>query len=344
MRHPKFLALLLLILLVAFHVSGCSGGGAAFGLLGVAVENAFDTDDDPIPPAGQAADNTPVTVNGAIEVAGSGAPGVSPAPAFAFAGNGDAVEVWASLTGRADTYSRVSSEVVAAGTYRFTGPFRKRFLRLRHLPTGHTFALGRVSDDATTIDVPVVFDTMAVILTRILERQEAVETLICGSPAHTSLRNAAEARVKATVNNDLRLALAAVIADPGKLDATPLGFDAKAQGLKEMLILHPWSLGTLEVACVPREQVLALYSTNLFTFTLVSATASVFLTGTYIAGTAAVECTITSVSNFPVGPPFESMDQVGERFTIGSIAIASRERLTATVGGRRVTMTKYAQR
>ncbi len=146
------------------------------------------------------------------------------------------------------------------------------------------------------------------------------------------------------MNNDLRLALAAVIADPAKLDATPLGFDAKAEGLKQMLVPHPWSLGTLEVAGVAREQVLALYVTNLFTFSLVSSTASVFLTGTCVVGTTSVECTITSSTGFPIGPPFESMDQVGERFTVGAFSIVNRERLRAAVGGRQVTMTRYVPR
>lgn len=334
--------LALFVLLLPALLFGCGGGGGAFGLIGLAAENAFDTDDTPVP-AGNTLDATTVTVQGNVEVLGGLAPGIGPAPSRAFASNADPIEVWTSLDAR--TFGLAGTGVVADGKYTVTGAFRARYLRIRHVPTGHAMFLGRVSNDALAVAVPVEFNTMAVILTKVLEKQGALATLVCGSPSHTTLRDAAEQRVKATINNDLRLALAAIPADGANLTAAALGLDLATQGFKDLLTANAWTLGTLEVAGTAREQILTLYSNNLFTFNLVG-TDTVYLTGSFTVGTDSAELTVTQVSaGFPVGAsPLTGMDQVGEKFALRGVSIYSRERLAALLDGRPVTMIKHVPR
>lgn len=340
MKH----ALLSFLILSLVVVTGCGGGGA-FGLLGVAAENAFDTDDDPVPP-GSSRDMTQVALAGAVEVP-AGAPGIGPAPARAFAVNGDALELWESVD--AASFARVATGAVSGGAYAFNGPYRARYYKILHAASGHALFLGRVSNDATNVAVPVRFDTLGVILTKTLEKQGALATLVAGSAAHTTLRDAVDQRVRATVNNDLRLALAAIQADDALLTAANLGFNTAEQGFKELIVLgagESWRLGSVEVQGVERLQVLNIYSNNLFTFTFVGSTDSIFLTGSYTAGTSSVEFTVTSVSQgFPVGVPLLAMmDEVGEKFRMESVAIRSRDHLQATLAGRSVTLVRQTPR
>lgn len=341
----KRIVLVVALFLAPAVIFGCGGGGAAFGLLGAVADGGiFNTDNDPV--AGSSVDNTSLSIAGNIEVAGNGAPPLG-GPSRAFAANGDAIELWVSTD--ATTFAKSLAGVVTNGAYTFTGPFRNRYLKVLRVAGGDAMYLGKVGNNATgTVAIPVAFDTSAVLLTRILEKQGALATLVCGSAAHSNLKTAAEARVKAVINNDLRLALAAVKANDATLSAANLGLDLKTRGLTELLASNSWDLGAATVTPAGgtakswKNQVLSLSDVSFVFYLINSSTDQVFLNGSFVAGTSSVAFTISGVSGFPQGSTkFGTMDQAGETFTLGGVAINNKDQLSATFNGQAVTINKY---
>jgi hypothetical protein len=323
----------LLLLLVLLLVSGCGGGGAAFGLLGVAVDSLDDDN-------GGTAVN--VTVQGAVEVPAAAAAPVSPI-LRAFAQESDAVHLYGSTDGI--TFSKLSEGLVTAGIYSFTGTYRSYYLKVMHVATGHNMFIGRVPSAASgAITIPITFDTSSVILTKVFEVQGYPSNIVCGDAVLSTLKTSAETAAKATVNADLKTALAQIVADSTEVTVANLGMDIKITTTQKLLTVGTYDLGAVTVGeKVWSHQKLRLYDqVNQFTFTLYnSETDSVYLSGTFATSADSASLTVTSVSNFPVDSTnFATMDAVGEIFSLSGITVQSSGVITAVMAGNSVTMTK----
>ncbi len=337
MKNTK-IYLIIFSVMVALVLTGC-GGGAAAGLIGVAIDGAKD--DKTTTPV-----NTGVnlTLQGQVDVP-AGAPSLSVNRNFA--DKTDSIGLYVSSDMK--TYSKYQEQMVSNGNYSFTGTFRNLYVKIRHMKTNNEMFIGRVSDNATgTILVPIKFDTMSVILTKILEKQGGHEFIICGDNAISTMKTDAETSVKNRINGNLGTALTAINGNDNLISSANLAYNAQETSMKNLLIPvsneFQWDLGEVTVGEKKyNKQLLFMYrSLNRFTFSLYnSETDAVYLNGSYSIGTDSIEFTISSLTNFPTeAAEFLSMNEVGEKFILSNISIYNNDRLTAMLAEKMYILNK----
>jgi hypothetical protein len=345
----KYLMFFIFITIISVTLTGC-GGGAAGGLIGLAIENATDNDDTPavIP-------TVSLSITGKVPTSTTPNPSPSKNSSINLYLAKDTESIYLLDSGDGISYATIETTLVEAGTYTFKYNFPtnvEHFLKVRSSITGDDMFIGKLANDATgTITVPITFDTMAVILTKIVEKQESQKFVICGDANLNTMKTSSMAWVQAKINGNLDIALASIKADDSTLTAAALSYDVFGSSLNNLFATSSnafkWDLGTITLDNETKTSYIKEYlsfnsSSRTFSFNLYnSSTDSISLGGNYTYGTDNVELTISSVTNFPTDTMiFKDMDEIGDVFKVTNFHVYNDELISAKLNETIISMRK----
>jgi len=334
----KFLPIyFIFIVAISLTLAGC-GGGAAAGLIGLAV------DDD-----GGGGIST-ITISGETDAS-------TLSPSYAkpsIAKTGEKIYLLTSSNGT--DYDTSETSVINNGTYSFTfvsNRYSERYLKVSLSDGEHSMFIGKLARGASgTIKVPIKFDASGIIVSKVIEKKNAHKNLICGDNLFTDIETTIQETLVNGGNTDYEVALQKV--NSGDIDLSTLYSTSLSKYVLESSLAYcndapvvvKWDFGPITLYGdnsskseeVYLHQYLSMNKSNTsFSFELYNSdTDKRELSGIYLYDDTDLGFSfyINSNTNFPTDTTiFKSMDSSGESFTITNIDVKSSKLIYANFNG-----------